>query len=307
MRAVFAALALTLASAAHAEWQQDDNGVAWLQDGKVVWKYELDPAKGKPHFSVLGLPGGPSLVIASPADHPWHYGLWFSWKYVNGANYWEQSRESGKAEGVTTWRKIGALNTKQNGSGSILLQVTYTNPNGKIDLTEKRVIQVSPPAADGRYYIKWISDFTAGADGAVLDRTPMPGEPKGQVNGGYGGLGVRLLPPPYSISFLTLEGPIDTFADHRARPQTVAVAANFTLDGKAVGGIAVASRPDRLQTKVPWYVVDASDTEAQMRFFNQSLLAPKPVKLAPGETLHLSYQIGIAPEWTAESLKPLTF
>jgi hypothetical protein len=308
MKRAFAALAAMFAAlfatGAHAEWQQDDNGIAWLKDGKVVWKYDLDPAKGKPHFSVLGLPGGPSLVIASPDDHPWHYGLWFSWKYVNGANYWEQSRETGKAEGVTSWKSVGGKNTKGNGSGSITLLVTYTNPNGKVDLTEKRDIRVSPLAADGRYFIHWTSDFTAGAEGALLDRTPMPGEPKGQVNGGYGGLGVRLLAPPYAVSFLTAEGAITTFKDNRARPETVAVAANFTENGKPVGGIVVASSIGRDAAKVPWYVVDASSTDAQMRFFNQSLLAPKVIRLAPGEKLHLDYQIGIAPAWTPETLPP---
>jgi hypothetical protein len=40
-----------------------------------------------------------------------------------------------------------------------------------------------------------------------------------------------------------------------------------------------------------------------MRFFNQSLLAPRVIKLAPGQMLHLSYRIGIAAAWTPETLK----
>ena len=64
-----------------------------------MWQLSFDPAKGKPFFHPVSVNGGTSLTNFRPEDHPWHYGLWFSWKLINGANYWEENRETGRAQG----------------------------------------------------------------------------------------------------------------------------------------------------------------------------------------------------------------
>jgi len=28
-------------------------------------------------------------VVRENEDHVWHLGYWFSWKYINGVNYWK--------------------------------------------------------------------------------------------------------------------------------------------------------------------------------------------------------------------------
>lgn len=62
---------------------------------------------------------------------------------------------------------------------------------------EQRTLVASAPTPTGSDSIDRSSRFTAGREGAVLDRTPMPGESKGAVNGGYAGLAplVRTLTP----------------------------------------------------------------------------------------------------------------
>ena len=40
-------------------------------------------------------------------------------------------------------------------------------------MTEVRELKISAPTVKGRYTIAWVSKFTAGKEGAVLDRTPM--------------------------------------------------------------------------------------------------------------------------------------
>ncbi len=42
-------------------------------------------------------------------------------------------------------------------------------------LTEKRTLDVSPPAADGGYFIDWLGVFTAGDADVLLDRTYLIG------------------------------------------------------------------------------------------------------------------------------------
>jgi hypothetical protein len=84
--AISTLVALMLAHAGTAaetfSWRKDAKSVALLSGGKVVWQFNHDPAAAtKPFFHPVAVPGGEPLTWFSPADHPWHYGLWFSWKF----------------------------------------------------------------------------------------------------------------------------------------------------------------------------------------------------------------------------------
>src|SRR5262245_6468807 len=63
----------------HADWQRDTNSLAWRSGTNVIWQLTFDPNKGKPFFHPVAVAGGPALTNFKPEDHPWHYGLWFSW------------------------------------------------------------------------------------------------------------------------------------------------------------------------------------------------------------------------------------
>jgi hypothetical protein len=88
---------------ARAEWVRDSVSVSWKSNGATLWRFSFDPASGKPFFNPIALRGNPSFTNFKPEDHPWHYGLWFSWKYINHVNYWEEDRTSGHAAGSTRW------------------------------------------------------------------------------------------------------------------------------------------------------------------------------------------------------------
>jgi predicted dehydrogenase len=285
-------------------WQREADSLSWNSGGRKVWTLSFDARAGnKPFFHPLSVGGGPPLTQARPEDHPWHYGLWLSWKYINGMNYWEESRETNRPDGVTSW-KLAKLDTRADGSATVRLDVTYTHPSGRVDLTEQRTYEISAPGTDGSYRIDWRSQFKAGAQGALLERTPMPGEPKGQVNGGYAGLGLRMAADPLRISFVSSEGAVAEFRDNRWRPNAAAVAANLSDEGRDAGGIAIVSDPANSGVAAPWYVVNAP--EQQMRFLCAAVLAPKPLQLAAGEELNLHYTIALRrPAWTAEALQEL--
>ena len=287
-------------------WQRDADrsSLAWLRGDQVVWKLTFAPDPfNKPFFDPLSVPGGPPLTWAQPEDHPWHYGLWFSWKYINGVNYWEESRETRRPDGKTRWH-VGAINTNANGHADAQFDIEYVHPSGRVDLTEKRTLNISAPAADGSYTIDWESTFTAGKEGALLDRTPMPGEPDGQVNGGYAGLGLRTAPDPLAISFVSSEGPVTQFESNRARPTARAVAANFRDGDRDAGAIAIVSLPQGSTAPQPWYIVNAP--KDRMRFLCAAVLAPKPIQLAPGQTMTLRYRIAVRRDaWTPEALNAL--
>ena len=50
----------------------------------LLWRFNYDPALDVPYFHPVNAPGGGTLTWDRPADHPWHHGLWFSWKFING-------------------------------------------------------------------------------------------------------------------------------------------------------------------------------------------------------------------------------
>lgn len=283
---------------ASAAWQKTDTTLAWEEKGKPVWQFSFDPAKGKVFFSPVTVAGGPSLTNFRPEDHPWHYALWFSWKYINEANYWEENRQTGQSRGKTTWT-TPEIDTNADGSATIQLAVSYTSPTGQVDISERRELKVSAPAADGSYTIDWIMDFTAGPSGALLDRTPMPGEPKGAVNGGYAGLSARLAHSPLAVTYVTPEAVIKEFASNRARPNAAAVGVNFAEGDKAVGSLAILSNPVNIGEKAPWYLIKSGE----MHFVCAAILAPKPIQLAAGERWNLRYRVVVQPQaWTPESL-----
>jgi len=282
---------------ARAGWLRDEHSIAWRDGSNIVWRFSFDAAKGKTFFDPVGI-RGTTLTNFKPEDHPWHYGLWFSWKYINKANYWEENRQTGKAEGATRWEKP-TVEAKPDGSAVIKLDVTYTHPGGRVDMTEKRELKITAPKPDGSYSIDWRADFTAGKEGAVLDRTPMPNEPEGKVNGGYAGLGLRMAAPPLGLSVLCSTGAVTQFVSDRARPNASALAFNFTDKERDAGGIAIFSDPINAGENAPWYIV----TSKEMRFACAAILAPKIRSLKAGEEMKLHYRIAVSPKpWTVESL-----
>ncbi len=283
---------------ARAEWQRTETSLAWRTGTNALWEFSFDPKKGKPFFHPLTA-NGRALTNFKPEDHPWHYGFWFSWKYINHVNYWEENRQTGKGEGATRW-ETPVIETKPDGSAAIKLNLSYTNPTGRVDMVEVRELKISAPTPAGDYSIDWRAHFTAGKAGAVLDRTAMPGEPGGAVNGGYAGLGLRMAAPPLGFSVLCSTGAVSRFQSDRARPFAPALACNFTEGDRDIGGVAIFSDPINAGVESPWYVVNAKE----MRFACSAILAPKIRTLQPDEKMELRYRIAIRSKpWTVEDLK----
>jgi hypothetical protein len=288
-------------SARDGKWARDDVSLTRMSGSDTLWRFSFNPANGKPYFNPVRIGGGESGTNFKPADHPWHYGLWFSWKYMNHGtvhtNYWEEDRQTGQATGKTTWT-TPTIDTRPDGSARIAMELTYTRQTGDVDMIEHRVIDVSAPDANGRFFLDWDMLFTVGKDSVELNRTPMPGEPGGQVNGGYAGMSIRLAPLPMTV--VSTDGPITEFSGNRARPNAAAVAGNFTRDGADVGGMAMLSDPANMGEKAPWYIINQG---ADFRFIDEAILAPKVLHFAPGQTWHLRYRIGVQRSaWTQQQL-----
>ena len=302
---IFASLvSATLSCRAATAFQWDTsvaNQLALTRNGADVWRFHFDPAAStKSYFDPVCVAGGPSLTWARPPDHVWHYGLWFSWKYINGLNYWEE--KAGKAQGETFWSSP-RIETRPDGSAVIVCALGYrpTATNEPV-LKEQRTITVSAPDADGAYHMDWTQVFTAGGQPVTLDRTPLAHEPHGQSWGGYAGLSVR-----GSQAFTNLETVASTIGrvprDAGGRLDVTAAAAeqNGLIGGKPYG-IALLAHPSNPRAPGDWYPIETPGVP--FYYLNAAFLLKSAYVMPSNTTLTLRYRVCVHPgRWDAEALR----
>jgi hypothetical protein len=279
-------------------WNQQPNRSVSLQQGDtVVWQFHYGPDDPKPYFHPVALPDGRVLTWNRPPDHVWHHGLWFCWKYINGVNYWEPDA-SGKPPGRTEWSDV-QIATGDDGTARIQLDLDYHPAGGASVLTERRVVEISAPAADGRYFFDWVCRFTAGQNDVELNRTPLPGEPGGQAWGGYAGLSVRLAGELTDRGATSTDGPVPFNAEDRYRGRALALDYHGLVDGRAVG-VAICDHPQNLNHPSPWYVIRSQ----AMSYFSPAVICYAPHTLPAGQSLTLRYRVIVHPDrWDAERLQ----
>ena len=62
--------------------------------GGGAWTYDWSD-RPRPFVHPVRTPAGHVLTVDAPADHPWHHALWFTIKYVDGDNFWEEFGDFG--------------------------------------------------------------------------------------------------------------------------------------------------------------------------------------------------------------------
>jgi hypothetical protein len=277
--------------------EQPGQSIALSRDGNVVWQFNYGPDEPKPYFHPVALPGGPVVTWNQPPDHVWHHGLWFSWKFINGLNYWEPDA-TGKPQGRTEWADV-RVTTRPDQTARIEMELTYRPADAEPVMTEHRLIDMAAPEADGRFHLDWTCTFTAGSNDVELDRTPLPGEPGGQAWGGYAGLSVRLARDLSERSADSTEGPIEFNAQSRYRGHAQALDYHGVIETQAIG-VAICDHPDNLNHPTPWYVIRSQP----MSYFSPAVICYAPYRLQAGKSFSLRYRVIIHPDrWDAERLR----
>ena len=240
-------------------WKQTSTSLALIEGSRVVWQLNFDPREGKPYFHPVTNPAGDVLTALRPADHPWHRGIWWSWKFINGLNYWEEN-EKGVSEGQTTLHGT-RVETQEDFSARISQDIDYHPPHCAAVVTEHRQIEISGNI------ISWCSEFTAVSD-VTMDRTPVAGEPDGMDWGGYAGLSVRLA-----------EG-VTGLCDSEGRTEA------GLIHGQSAAWVELAGI--RVTPEIPsrWYAWTNG-----MQYFSPAILFGGPIELGAGQRLNLNYEI----------------
>lgn len=266
-------------------WQESDTTFTLLNQKIPVWQFNYNDRFQRPYFHPLSV-DNTMITCVSPPDHPWHLGLWFSWKYINHLNYWEyqnevKSEKSGyHSEGST--EIVGSkIERNPDFSCNIHLNVNYHPLNGETVMSEEREYYVSTPAKDGSYYIDETHLFHVVADSVVLDRTP-PAIRGGRIQGGYAGISIR-----FNQDFTAPEfkSSCDTAQCKKCDWQYY----GFTsLSGQKVG-IKIEQDPQFRSETSTWYIIN--DPLIPFYYFSPAVIFDRPVVLKKGASWKLKYRI----------------
>ena len=269
--------------AGSATCERTDRGVRCVRDGKVVWNLDVDTPEGKPALHPLTLPSGRTLTDFHPADHFWHLGFWFSFKYLNGVNYWEPVDIKGrgaKAAGET--RVTGRSIVCRGGGADVVLDIEY-GPDGKGEtvLSERRTMSFSEPDGLGGYKIGIAHEFTARCD-VTIERTPPFRDKKGNWQRGYTGWTLRI--PKEIAAEFDVSG-----TDGRETPRGIC--------GEEGREVHFVSRTNGEGVKFSVLESPVASTRfyiwADKRSVNPSPVFVAPVTIKAGETLRLRYELAV--------------
>ena len=272
-------------------WDEQADSIALLNHGKIIWKFNYQADAAKPYFHPVALPNGDILTEPLPADHPWHRALWFSWKEINGVNYWEEN--DGQAKGKTVTKKVD-LHKQPDFSAHLIMDLAYHEEGQPDVLTERRHIHISPPLADHSYWMNWQSSFTAQSD------VELKG---GTAGGGYAGLSVRISAKSGEWKIVNSEGLSDVPDATAGAPDTAANThgkaaawADFTLkklDSGQEAGITIMEHPANDSFPSQWHNV--MNPHIPFGYYSPAPLWSAPRNLKPGQILDLRYHIVIHP------------
>lgn len=262
-------------------FEQTDDSIALKNGKKTVWQYNHKVSEGKPYFHPLSNIDGDVLTWLRPADHVWHRSMWHSWKYINGLNYWEENRKTGKSQGVTEIKKI-KIKKKRKNAAEIELTLSYHPPEKPEIMSEERSIYISSIDKPGNYYIDWTSTFTATGTDVKLDRTPLQGEPRGKSWGGYAGLSIRMAKNTQRWNFVNSEDEANMTL--HGKPAKWVNTTGKTSSGKEAA-LTILDHPSNMRHPSPWYI--AKD----MPYFSPAIIFNEPFTLKKGESFKLKYRV----------------
>ena len=251
------------------------DGAECVKGGRTVWKFNIANRESKPFVHPICLPDGRCVTDARPDDHPWHLGLWFCWKYVNGLNYWEpRAPTKGNLfpDGMTVVRDFSIK--ASGGACDVELSMWYgprAEP-GRVLIEERRTVRFSEPDANGCYSIRSTHEFTAREKVKIDGRRPIP----------YGGLTLRLAPMAAGFSMSGSGGAPSGERNVGGPREMKSVRCVDPVTGHGVEFKMLAPlETERIYT---W---------KDHRFVNAMPAYEKPVELEPGEKMSLDYEVSV--------------
>jgi hypothetical protein len=265
-----------------------EEGSTVVRQGDGGWTYEWS-ARKRPFLHPVATPSGTVLTRNAPEDHPWHHGLWFTIKFVNEENFWEEY----DAYGVLRHDGPPAATLADDGSASVRGDLTWIRPDRETVVIDEQRSFTHVPLSDDAYGIDVDTTITPRTD-VLLDRTPFT------TWGGYGGLAFRGR-GDWTDTRLLLDDGVE-------RERALGEPSKWCdLSGSVDGGQAgftMLAHPDSPRHPVPWYASTKAATygdEGWSNFCNAAFLWDEALPVAAGEGLRFRYRVVVHDgTWDAE-------
>lgn len=264
------------------------DSVSMKVGGKTCWTSVLKCREGKPYFHPLTIPGTDDVLTSvRPLDHTWHLGFWFSWKFINGCNFWEPG-----PAGVT---RLLSQNATFGNDKTFRTETTLSyETQGNEIVREHRIVLVTTQT-NGNYTIAWDSTFTAQGGDAVFSSIPPKKDTSGNwVSGGYGGLTWRFAnSPAITYTFSNATGQTDVQTCGRTNGW-LAVVATAQASG-AQAKITFFDHPENPRYPTPWFARYSATAHNRRGYY---LVGPsptfyEPLTLAAGKSVRFRYTVAV--------------
>jgi hypothetical protein len=257
-------------------------------DGR--WTYAWSASR-RPFIHPLCTPSGLVLTREAPDDHPWHHGLWFTIKFVNGENFWEEYDEYGvlRHDGPPEVdHVVGVI-----AGDAVVVDGTlrWVRPDRTTVVIDENRRFTHRRLGGDAYAIDVEVVLTPRVD-VVLDRTPFT------TWGGYGGLTLRGNDAWTDTRLL--------LADGSAHQQIHGIRSRWCDLSSAEGGVTIVDHPDNPRFPTPWYGSTKADTygDGWANFFNAAFLWNEPLSVEAGDVLELRHRVVVHDgEWDVDRIE----
>jgi hypothetical protein len=257
-------------------WDQNKTSLALKKEGATVWRFNAGAEDSKPCFHPLTLPDGSVITDFRPGDHRWHRGAWFSWKFLNERNFWEEDKH-GTSPGGSSRIEHVRFDLKPDFSAVIELSMCYQDTNGVNLFSERRIIAVSPPDASGGYSITTEMECEALSDVTINQYY-------------YGGFSLRMSKGHEAWIFLDAHGTtgrthVKKDKQHRLTRAPSPWAAFVDSPEGPNQGVAILGHAENLRHPSRWLLLP------HMPFMGPVFQYGEYVVLKEGERLSLKYKL----------------
>lgn len=252
---------------------------------RLLWAYQW-AARKRPFFHPVTTPAGHVLTRDAPDDHPWHHGLWFTIKFVNGENFWEEYDSYGVLRHTARPTAIADKDPM-----SVSGELSWIRPDRETVIIGEHRLMTGVRIDDDSYAIDFHTELTPTAD-VELDRTPFT------TWGGYGGLAFRGRGDFHDTRLLSSDGREEERV--LGEPGEWLDLSGYVGgdDGDAPAGLAILDDPanPRHNREVPllWYASTRAATygdEGWSNFMNAAFLWDGPISVAAGDTITFTYRV----------------
>jgi len=254
----------------------------------VCWRYEPVSREGKPYFHPLCIPGTAEAFTAfRPPDHAWHLGFWFSWKFINGVNFWEPD-----SNGVT--RVVAQTVTPRDDQSLDIAATLAYVAKGLEALHEQRSVHVTT-RPNGDYTIDWDTTFSAPNGPAELSATPAKKDKTGiWATGGYAGLLLRFADSPaFSYTYANDAGAADvkTCGDPSIKMTVIVTSAATGHRAR----LTFEDHPENPRAPTPWFARHSTTAHKGRGYYlmGPSVIFHEPLTIEPGKPLRFRYTLTV--------------